>query len=75
MTFGKGDEIQIEIMEDGLIKTTTDPISGANHSSAEQLLKYVATLAGGETTIKRNGSGTHTHGTFTHEHEEKKAGH
>lgn len=71
MAFGKGDEIQIEILEDGTIKSSTDPISGANHANAEQFLKHMATMAGGVTEIKRKGSGQHSHGAHTHEHNEK----
>lgn len=72
MAFGKQDTIEIEILEDGTIRSTTDPISGANHANAEQFLKFMATLGGGETTItKRSG---HHHGHH-HHHEPEKAGH
>lgn len=74
MAFGKQDAIEIEILEDGTIRSTTDPISGANHANAEQFLKYVGTLAGGDTTIKKKAGHTHHH----HSHgttEPEKAGH
>lgn len=71
MSFGKHDTIQIEILEDGTIKSTTDPISGANHAGAEGFLKFMGTLAGGETKRERK-AGHHHHG-HTHTHE--KAGH
>lgn len=45
-----GDKVQIEILEDGTIKMTTDPISAPNHQNAEQFLKTVSRLAGGETS-------------------------
>ena len=74
MSFGKVDEIQIEVLEDGTIKSTTDPISGANHANAEQFLRYVAQLGGGDTTIRKKAGHTHTHhGAHTHDHD--KAGH
>lgn len=71
MAINKADALEITILEDGTIRTTTDAVSGANHANAEQFLKYMATLAGGETS--RTGRGekhghTHTHG-HDHEHE------
>lgn len=73
------DTMRIEILEDGTIKTTTDPISGSNHQNAEQFLRMMATLAGGETTrVKRTDvhghvhhhdhDHDHEHGPHTHEH-------
>jgi hypothetical protein len=48
------DKMTIEILADGTIKTTTDPISAANHDNAERFLKTIADLAGGETKrVKR----------------------
>jgi hypothetical protein len=44
------DTLTIEILEDGTIKTTSDAVSAANHENAEQFLKAMARLAGGETT-------------------------
>ena len=70
----KTDVMNIEILPDGRIKTTTDPISGANHSNAEEFLKFIARMAGGETTIvRRKEAHTHSH-THIHEqtHEEQK---
>jgi hypothetical protein len=56
------DKLIIEILEDGTIKTTTDKISGANHANAEQFLKHLATLAGGETSrVRRSDVQSHTH--------------
>ena len=68
--FGKSDDIQIEIMEDGTIKSSTYPISGANHANAEQFLRLMATMAGGETTRQRKAGHHHHH----HQHEHAKAG-
>jgi len=44
------DKLTIEILEDGTIKTTSDEVSAANHDNAEQFLRAMARLAGGETT-------------------------
>jgi len=58
----KLDNLQIEILADGTIKTTTDQVSGPNHQTAEQFLKMVAQLTGGETTrTKRKESHSHVH--------------
>lgn len=69
----KNDALSIEILEDGTIKTTTDAVSGANHANAEQFLKYIATLTGGETTRTKRGDvhghHHHTHGEHDHDHE------
>jgi hypothetical protein len=65
------DEMRIEILPDGTIKTTTDPISPANHQSADAFVNELARLTGGATTkAKRGHSHTHTH---THTHVERKA--
>ena len=69
--FGGGNDVmEIEILEDGTIKTTTDPISGANHANAEQFLRFMGQMTGGEQTRVRKGTG-HTH---THVGATKKAG-
>ena len=47
------DRFTIEILEDGTIKTTTDAVSAANHDNAEQFLRAMAHLAGGETKRER----------------------
>jgi len=69
------DTIQIEILDDGTIKVTTDPISGPNHVNAEQFLRFIATLAGGETTRTRRVHASlahvlaaHTHDGHSHSH-------
>ncbi len=67
------DKLVIEILEDGTIKTTTDEVGSANHDNAEQFLRAMAKLAGGETTRRRRTDGkphrTHTHADgHTHQH-------
>jgi hypothetical protein len=56
-----GDAIKVRILEDGTIKIETDPISPANHLSAEQLVDAISRLAGGEVTTTKKHSHTHTH--------------
>ena len=65
------DDIDIEILEDGTIKTSTNLVSMPNHSNAESFLKDMARLAGGETLRKKNPKAqghTHIHGHETHGH-------
>lgn len=69
------DTMQIEVLPDGTIKTTTDGVSGANHANAEEFLRFVARMAGGESTRTRRTdvhahthSHTHTHDGVTHTH-------
>lgn len=66
-----GDTLQIEILPDGTVKTTTDPISMQNHQSAEAFLKGVTALTGGAVTRQARGN-KHTH-THAHEHAHEKA--
>ena len=69
MTFDSGsDTLKIEILQDGTIKTTTDPISSANHDNAEQFLEAMARLAGGETTREARGGHDHHHHHHDHDH-------
>jgi hypothetical protein len=63
------DTMRIEILADGTIKTTTDPISAPNHASAEAFLRDVQKLTGGATSRKARHGHTHTH-THQHTHEE-----
>ncbi len=55
------DTLTIEILEDGTIKTTSDAVSAANHESAEQFLRAMARLAGGETTREARRDVKHGH--------------
>ena len=68
----KDDVLNIEILPDGTIKLTTDAVSGANHKSADELLAFVAKLAGGERTVSKRKEAhghAHEHGhAYTHGH-------
>lgn len=63
------DKLTIEVLADGTVKTTTDSISPANHRQAEEFMRLLATLTGGETTRIRNVRGAQ-HGRLHHEGEE-----
>lgn len=60
------DKISIEIMEDGTIKSETEGVAGVNHRSAEDFLKAMGDLVGGEVTRKKRPMRTHAH---THQHQ------
>jgi len=60
------DKMKITILKDGTIKTVTDPVSPANHDNAENFLKDMARLAGGDTVRERRKDKKHVH-THTHE--------
>ncbi len=62
------DAIKVTILQDGTIKVETDPISQANHLSAEQLLDAISRLSGGEVTKTKKHSRAHVHGERSHEH-------
>jgi len=63
------DSIKIEILDDGTIKITTDPISSANHKNADQLMEFFAKMTGGPVTVtKRKEAGLRQMQTRTHTH-------
>lgn len=65
----KQDVMDIEILADGLIKTTSGKISPANHHTAEDFLQFVAQLTGGETKRVKRGR-AHEHGHQHHHAQE-----
>ena len=65
------DTIDIQILEDGTIKSTTDPISAANHQTAEQFMRDLTTLTGGPTKRERRAGTTHTHHHHHHHQTQK----
>ena len=68
-----GDILNITVLDDGTIKTTSDAVSAPNHASAEAFLKMVGRLAGG--TVKRERrKDAHQH-THPHGHEHVHEGH
>jgi hypothetical protein len=63
------DRIKIEILEDGTLSIETEGISTKNHMSADEFLKAIEKLSGGERTTKhKEKHATHTHGTLIHSH-------
>lgn len=66
------DRIDIKILADGTVKSTSGAISPENHQGAEAFLKMLAALTGGETNRERRGDVAqhhhHHHGEQTHSH-------
>jgi hypothetical protein len=69
MSFNE-DVINVEILADGTLKITTDQVSAANHSKAEEFLKDLEQSCGAPATrTKRKGAGpVHVHHGVTHSH-------
>ena len=61
------DKIKITILADGTIRTVTDPISGPNHSSADQFVRGVLEKAGGEATFEKRHDHDHHHDHHYHD--------
>lgn len=63
----KEDIIEIEIMEDGLIKSTTPKISAANHSNAHSFFAFLSRITGGLTDVRKKDKTTdHVHHDHQH---------
>lgn len=72
------DIIKFEILEDGTISIQTDDLSGPNHVSADQLLKAIANLAGGQVVKKKRWDKhqhVHRHGHVDQGHGHSHGGH
>lgn len=63
------DTIDVEILQDGTIKSSTDQISQANHATADNFLAEMFRLAGGKTEIQfKRAMPVHEHGHHHHDH-------
>ena len=58
------DRIEIEILEDGEIRFSTDSISKKNHTSADEFFAQVEKLAGGE-VVKQKKKALRRHSTYS----------
>jgi hypothetical protein len=64
------DEIEIEILADGTIKSQTSKVSAQNHQNAEGFFAWIGKLTGGRATRDRRGTHAHVqHTTDTHTHQ------
>ena len=63
------DAIKYEILEDGTITIETDAVSGKNHQSADDMLKSLASMMGGDVDVKKKRGHVHSHShAGTHQH-------
>lgn len=63
------DKFTIEVLDDGTLKIDTDGISPANHKQADELLKTLVTMLGGNMVqVKKKTRHQHTH-LHKHEHQ------
>lgn len=62
------DTLEIEILEDGTIKTQTDHFSAAHHQSAEEFLQEITRQAGGPMQRNRNPHKKHVGHSHVHAH-------
>lgn len=63
------DRIQVEILEDGTIKTETDSVSAANHLTAENFLAAMFSMAGGKSELRfKRGVPVQEAGHHNHHH-------
>ena len=63
------DVINVEILEDGTLKITTDRVSMANHGNAEALIRQLVSGSGGNATRVRKTGHAHTQ-EHSHEHDQ-----
>lgn len=63
------DKMEIEVLDDGTLKISTDQISTANHTNAEGLQRELIKVSGGEVDRqKKAGMHYHEHGGVYHSH-------
>ncbi len=63
------DIINIQVLEDGTFKISTDSVSMPNHTNAEGLIKQIVADAGGEVQrVKKPTIVGHVHNNQWHQH-------
>jgi hypothetical protein len=64
------DRIEIEILEDGEIRFSTDSISKKNHASADEFFAQIEKLAGGKTVKQKKKAlrRRSTYSNYAHNH-------
>jgi hypothetical protein len=61
-------EMQVTILEDGTISVQTGNMAGEHHASADEFIKLVQQLAGGERQTRSTRQHHHHHHHHDHEH-------
>lgn len=62
------DVIKGTVLQDGVVKLTTDAISADNHTAAERMIRAIEERLGGETEVERQGGLQH----HQHQHEQER---
>jgi hypothetical protein len=62
------DKIEVEILDDGSLKISTDKISAVNHGGAEILIRELIAAAGGEAVRTGKHGHSHSHDGEYHTH-------
>jgi hypothetical protein len=63
------DDLTVEFLPNGQIKVSTDAVSQANHALAENFLRVLSELAGGESVRTKRGTAHNHHHGHSHEHD------
>jgi hypothetical protein len=68
---GKG-QIDVRVLDDGTVRAETGDMGGVTHQAADNFLKFLATLVGGEVeTTKAKHGHAHAH-AHDHEHDHER---
>jgi hypothetical protein len=62
------DKIDIEILDDGTLKISTDKVSMPNHAGAEALIREMVKAMGGEVKRTKKSGQLHEHDGHFHQH-------
>jgi hypothetical protein len=62
------DSIQIEVTKDGIIKSTTDKVSGVNHKAASEFFTFMARMAGTTNVVRSRKVSFGINEVHDHEH-------
>ncbi|HWQ32304.1 MAG TPA: hypothetical protein VNQ79_05430 [Blastocatellia bacterium] len=64
--------ITVEILPDGRVKVETGDLSGPQHMKADQFLREMARLLGGDVTVEKLNHHHHHHHHHNHNHNKRK---
>ena len=61
-------QMEVTILEDGTVKVETDDMGGPDHKTADEFLKMLSRLCGGEVTEQKRDRGHHHAHDHAHDH-------
>lgn len=68
MPVGKG-QVDVRILEDGTVRTETGDMSGVSHKAADDFMKLLAELMGGDVVDQKVKQGHVHHHDHEHDHD------